>query len=134
MKLTKYQLIKIKVGVAGETVKFTADTDKMYERIDGMFVSLPKDDSHFGSTLELRIADQEILPEGFETKLLACNQSTSPNERYFMFDKDEAIEAHGSHIEGRFTDGGFTNGITFPYQAIIYLKLKNGKPEDVPQK
>jgi hypothetical protein len=134
MKLTKYQLIKIKVNATGESVKFTADTDKQYERIDGMFLSLPKDDSHFGSALELRIADQEILPEGFETKMLACNQSTSPNERFFIFDADEQIEAHGSHIEGRFTDGGFTTGITFPYQAIIYLKLKNGKPDDEPQK
>jgi len=134
MKLTKYQLIKIKVNSAGESVKFTADTDKLYERIDGMFVSLPFDDSHFETTLELRIADQEILPEGFETKLLACNQSTSPNERFFRFDNDEAIEAKGSHIEGRFTDGGFTTGITFPYQAIIYLKLKNGDNNGGPKK
>jgi len=134
MKLTKYQLIKIKVGIAGETVKFSADTDKLYERIDAMFVSLPNDDSHFGSTLELRIADQEILPEGFETKLLACNQSTSPNERFFHFDHDENIEAKGSHIEGRYTDGGFVTGITFPYQAIIYLKLKNGNENNDTQK
>ena len=126
MKLNKYQLIKVKIVAAGDSVKFTADTDKLYERIDGMFVSLPKEDSHFGSTLELRIADQEVLPEGFETKLLACNQSTSPNERFFHFDHEERIEAKGSHIEGRFTDGGFVSGITFPYQAIIYLKLKNG--------
>lgn len=134
MKLTKYQLIKIKVSAAGETVKFAADTDKLYERIDGLLVSLPKDDSHFGSTLELRIADQEIFPDGFETKFLACNQSVSPNEHFFLFDKDEQIEAHGSHIEGRFTDGGFTTGITFPYQAIIYLKLKNNKENDDTQK
>lgn len=130
MKQTKYQMIKIKVEAAGDNMKFSADTDKLYDRIDGLFVSLPKDDSHFGSTLELRIADQEIFPEGFETKLLACNQSTSPNERFFMFDTDERIEAKGSHIEGRFIDGGFASGISFPYHAVIYLKLKNDKEDD----
>lgn len=134
MKLTKYQLIKIKVNAAGESVRFTADTDMLYDRIDGLFVSLPKDDSHFGSTLELRIADQEIFPEGFETKMLACNQATSPNERFHLFDKNEQIEAKGSHIEGRYTDGGFTIGIIFPYQAIIYLKLKNDTSNNGNQK
>jgi hypothetical protein len=46
MRLTKYQLIKIKVSQAGETVKFAADTDKLYESVSGMYVSLPKDASH----------------------------------------------------------------------------------------
>ena len=125
MKLTKYQIIKVKVDAPGQTVKFSAETDKLYQKVQGMYVSIPKDESHFGSTLELRIAEQEVLPEGFETKFLAANQSSSPNERFFMFDKDEMIEARGSHIEGRFVDGGFIAGITFPYTMTIYLKLKN---------
>lgn len=125
MKLTKYQIIKVKVDAPGQTVKFSAETDKLYQKVQGMYVSMPKDESHFGSTLELRIAEQEVLPEGFETKFLAANQSSSPNERFFLFDKDEMIEARGSHIEGRFVDGGFIAGITFPYTMNIYLKLKN---------
>lgn len=125
MKLTKYQIIKVKVDAPGQTVKFSAETDKLYQKVQGMYVSMPKDESHFGSTLELRIAEQEVLPEGFETKFLAASQSSSPNERFFMFDKDETIEAKGSYIEGRFVDGGFITGITFPYTMNIYLKLKN---------
>lgn len=125
MKLTKYQIIKIKVDSAGQTVKFSAETDKLYQRVQGVYVSMPKDTSHFGSSLELRIAEQEVFPEGFETKLLAANQSSSPNERFAMFDKDEVIEAKGSHMEGRFVDGGFDDGSTFPYTMNIYLKLKN---------
>lgn len=125
MKLTKYQIIKVKVDAPGQTVKFSAETDKLYQKVQGMYVSMPKDESHFDSTLELRIAKQEIFPEGFETKLLAASQSSSPNERFFEFDKDEVIEARGSHIEGRFEDGGFAVGITFPYTMNIYLKLKN---------
>jgi len=125
MKLTKYQIIKVKVDSHGQSVKFSAETDKLYQKVQGIYVSLPKDTSHFGSTLELRIAEQEIFPDGFETKLLAANQSSSPNERFVMFDKDEEIEAKGSHLEGRFVDGGFDDGSTFPYTLNIYLKLKN---------
>ncbi|MBI4946681.1 MAG: hypothetical protein HY840_09800 [Bacteroidetes bacterium] len=125
MKLTKYQIIKVKVDSAGQSVKFSAETDKLYQKVQGIYVSLPKDTSHFGSSLELRISEQEIFPEGFETKLLAANQSSSPNERFAMFDKDEVIEAKGSHMEGRFVDGGFDDGSTFPYTMNIYLKLKN---------
>ena len=127
MKLTKYQLIKIRVTNPGDAVKFAADTDLLYERIEGIFVSLPNENSHFGSTFELRVSDQEIFPEGFESKMLACNQAVSPNERFVKFEKDEHIEAKGSKIDGRFIDGGYNTGVTFPYTAVIYLKLKNGK-------
>lgn len=127
MKLSKYQLIKVKVNNAGESVKFSAETDKLYEKVQGIYVSLPKDESHFGSTLELRVAEQEIFPEGFETKLLATSQHVSPGERFFNFDNDEVIEAKGSYVEGRYTDGGYTTGITFPYILNIYLKLKSDK-------
>jgi hypothetical protein len=125
MKLTKYQIIKVKVDNPGQTVKFSAETDKLYMKVKGIYVSMPKDTSHFGSTLELRIAEQEVFPEGFETKLLAASQSSSPNERFAIFDADEVIEARGSQIEGRFVDGGFDDGSTFPYVMNIYLKLKN---------
>ena len=125
MKLTKYQIIKVKVDNSGQTVKFSAETDKLYMKVKGIYASMPKDTSHFGSTLELRIAEQEVFPEGFETKLLAASQSSSPNERFAIFDADEVIEARGSQIEGRFVDGGFDDGSTFPYVMNIYLKLKN---------
>ena len=125
MKLTKYQIIKVKVDNPGQSVKFSAETDKLFEKVQGIYVSTPRDESHFGSSLELRIAEQEVFPDGFESRFLAANQSSSPNERFFMFDKDEVIDAKGSHIEGRFTDGGYITGITFPYVLNIYLKLKN---------
>jgi len=59
--------------------------------------------------------------------LLATDQSSSPNERFLIFENDETVEAAGSLVEGRFTDGGFTDGISFPYTLNIYLKLKNSK-------
>ncbi len=115
----KYQLLKIKVSQSGENIKFSADTDKKYKSIQGIFASLPNtENALFESTLELKIADKEIFPEGFEIKMLTCGQSVSPNDRFYNKINEEAL---GSRIEGRYIDGG--NAPDYPYTAKIYLQL-----------
>jgi len=113
----KYQLIKIKVEESGSIIKFNADTDKKFKSIKGVFASLPdSDNALFGTSLELRIADNEIFPEGFEIKMLSCGQNVAPDDRFYS-KIDE--EAQGSRIEGRYTDGG--NARTYPYVAKLYF-------------
>jgi len=119
MTLIKYQLLKIKVSSQNEIVKFSADTDKKYKKLTGIFASLPYEDAFFGSKLELKVANEEIFPEGFELKLLTCGNNVSPNDRFYT--KLEC-EAQGSRIDGRFSDGG--NADDYPYMAILYLKLE----------
>ncbi len=117
----KYQLLKIKVAENGSSIKFSADTDKKYKSVQGIFASLPDTgNALFGSTLELKIADKEIFPEGFEVKMLSCGNSVSPNDRFYDNINEEA---EGSRIEGRYIDGG--NSSVYPYTAIIYLLLKD---------
>ena len=119
MTAIKYQLLKIKVISAKENVKFSADTDKKYKKLTGLFASLPSNNALFASTLELRVANEEIFPEDFEIKLLTCGDNVAPNERFFT--KLEC-EAMGSRIEGRYVDGG--NSGHYPYVALIYLQLE----------
>ena len=119
MTAIKYQLLKIKVASAKENVKFSADTDKKYKKLTGLFASLPMGEALFASTLELKVANEEIFPEDFEIKLLTCGDNVSPNERFF--EKLEC-EAQGSRIEGRYVDGG--NARTYPYVLLIYLQLE----------
>ena len=119
LKNIKYQLIKIVVPQANDSVKFDADTDKMYKRITGIHGSLPQDASILGSQIELKIADQEIFPEGFEFKLITTNLSVSPNKRFY--DKIDE-EAQGNKINGKFIDGG--NAPAYPYTAKLYLRLE----------
>jgi len=123
MKTTRYQIIKVQIPSSGALVRFNAETDKLYDRVMGMHISLPSQEHHLGSTIELKISEDEIFPEGFETKLLTSDQSTSPNERFSTFDEDDYIQASGSLISGRFSDGG-AQGLSYPYTAIMYLKLK----------
>jgi len=121
MSEIKYQLLKIKVLESGANIKFSADTDKKYKRLTGIFASLPDTgNALFETTLELKVADVEIFPEEFEIKMLSCGQNVSPNDRFYT-QLDE--EAEGSRIEGRYIDGG--NAAAYPYTVKLYLLLKN---------
>jgi hypothetical protein len=119
IKNIKYQLIKIVVDQANASVKFNADTDKMYKLITGIHGSVPKEAAIEKSELELKIADLEVFPEGFEFKLIATNLSVSPNKRFYEQVSEEAL---GNKVEGRFIDGGNAPG--YPYTAKLYLRLE----------
>ncbi len=115
----KFDIIKIPVSEAGQIVKFSADANKMYKWIEGLFVSLPEEKAVPGSTMELKIANEEIFPEDYEVKLLTTGQECAPNERFFDLIHEEAV---GNLIEGRFTDSGKAD--VYPYVAKLYLMLK----------
>ena len=119
MQNIKYQLIKIVVNQAGESVKYNADTDKMFKRITGIYGSLPEDKAVPTSLIELKIADLEIFPEEFEFKLISTNLSVSPNNRFYDQVNEEAA---GNKIEGKFKDGGKADN--YPYTAKLYLRLE----------
>lgn len=125
MNNIKYQLLKVNIPESRAAVKFSADTDNKYQCITGLYVSLPEDEAITASTLELKIANEEIFPEDFEVKMLSCGQEVSPNDRFY-----ERVnhQAEGNTIEGRFTDGG--NAGQYPYTAVIYLRLENFETPD----
>jgi hypothetical protein len=119
MKEIKYQIIKVPISAAGESIKFSADTDKMYKRITGLFASLPEDKAVPGTTLELKISDKEIFPEEYELKMVTTGQNVSPNSRFLGLSE----EAFGNHIEGRLTDSGRAD--SYPFVAKLYLRLED---------
>jgi hypothetical protein len=118
MKEIRYQLVKINVPERGTRVRFSADTDKMYKQITGLYVSVPDEVLH-GSTIELKISDKEIFPEDFEVKMISSSLNVSPNERFY--DKIQE-EASGNRIEGRYNDS--SKAISYPYTALLYVRLE----------
>ncbi|MBU0487423.1 MAG: hypothetical protein KKA07_07665 [Bacteroidetes bacterium] len=116
----KYQIIKVPVIVSGESIRFSADTDKMFKKITGLFASVPDEKAIAGATLELKIADKEIFPEEWEMKMITCGQQVTPNDRFF---NNVQEEAKGNRIDGRFTDGSVA-GVVYPYIAKLYLRLE----------
>ena len=104
MKNHKFQQIRVRVTDFGESVRINAQTDKQYSKIRGMFVSLPDEQLLMGSLLGLRVNNQEVFEDAHEVKLITSGHQVAPNKKFFFF--EEHLEAGGSAIEGKFTDGG----------------------------
>lgn len=124
MRKVKYQMVKVQVNQAGEQVRFNVETDKLYDRVTGLFLFTPYFRYHTGSTIELKIAEEEIFPEGFDTKIIASNMSVSPSQRFYTFENDEEILAKGNVVTGKYSDGGNESGISYPYTMTLILRLK----------
>ena len=104
MKNHKFQQIRVRVTDFGESVRINAQTDKQYSKIRGIFVSLPDEQLLMGSLLGLRVNNQEVFEDAHQIKLITSGHQVAPNQKFFFF--EEHLEAGGSAIEGKFTDGG----------------------------
>jgi hypothetical protein len=104
MKNHKFQQIRVRVSDFGESVRINAQTDKQYARIRGVYVSLPDDLLLSAALLGLRVNNQEVFEDAHEVKLITSGHQVAPNKKFFFF--EEHLEAGGSAIEGKFTDGG----------------------------
>lgn len=138
MKNHKFQQIRVRINTPGESVRITAQTDKQYAKIRAIYVSLPEERLVPGSLLGLKVNNQEVFEDVHEIRLLTSGHQVAPNQKFFFF--EEHLEAAGSSVEGRLTDGGtpinqaFSAGadesflpMGYPYEAKIYLWLTNEK-------
>jgi len=117
MSEIKYQLIKIEIPESEEKVRFSADTDRLYEQVTGIMISMPESDIR--ASLELSINNTELFPEDYETKLLMTTENVAPDDRFYSV----ICEAKGSRIEGKLQDAGKSR--SYPYTALLYLRLEN---------
>ena len=123
MKNHKFQQIRIRINASGESVRFTAETDKIFAIVKAIYVSLPDSRMLVGTSLGLKINGQEVFDDAHEVRLLTCGNQVAPNKKFFHF--EERIEAGGSAVEGRFTDPGTLYNVTYPYDVKVYLWLVN---------
>jgi hypothetical protein len=126
MKNHKFQQIRVRVTDFGESVRINAQTDKQYSKIRGIFVSLPDEQLLMGPLLGLRVNNQEIFEDAHEVKLITSGHQVAPNKKFFFF--EEHLEAGGSAIEGKFTDGGegVFSGNTAKLQLMRERKAQSG--------
>ena len=139
MKNHKFQQIRVNVTKPGDSIRFNAQTDKQYARIRGIYVSIPEERLVPGCLLGLKVNNQDIFEDVHEVKLLTSGNQVAPNKKFFFF--EEHLDAAGSTIEGRFTDGQTQLGVAslaanvetgfssygYPYEVKIYLWLTNEK-------
>jgi hypothetical protein len=126
MKNHKFQQLRVRVSDFGESVRINAQTDKQYSKIRGIFVSLPDEQLLMGSLLGLRVNNQEVFEDAHEVKLITSGHQVAPNKKFFFF--EEHLEAGGSAIEGKFTDGGegVFSGNTAKLQLMRERKTQSG--------
>ena len=134
MKNHKFQQIRVTVTKPGDSIRFNAQTDKQYSRIRGIYVSVPEERFVPGSLLGLKVNNQDIFEDVHEVKLLTSGNQVAPNKKFFFF--EEHLDAAGSTVEGRYTDGQPAlvnvpeNGYSaygYPFEVKIYLWLTNEK-------
>jgi hypothetical protein len=130
MKNHKFQQIRVNVTAPGDILRFNAQTDKQYSRIRGIYVSLPEERFVPGCLLGLKVNNQDVFEDVHEVKLLTSGNQVAPNQKFFFF--EEHLDAAGSTVEGRYTDGqpAAENGNSaygYPYAVKIYLWLTNEK-------
>lgn len=127
-KNPKYQRIEVLIPQAAAIVPFSVDTDKMFDRLTGISISLPEDNAFFGSTIIMKINGEEIFGEGHECKFLGVKtlHDVPPNHLFYSGTKDCPLQerAKGSRVEGKLADGSYP-GVNYPYVANIYLRLEN---------
>jgi len=123
----KYQRITVIIPSKGASTKFSASTDKLYEYVTGVLLSLPYDNSYFGTAIQLKIAGEEIFPEYFEAKILGVSQDVPPDDRFYTGSENNKMmePASGSLIEGMLSDGGADTNVVFPYTAILLMRIEN---------
>jgi hypothetical protein len=134
MKNHKFQQIRVNVTKPGDSIRINAQTDKQYARIRGIYVSIAEERLVPGSLLGLKVNNQEIFEDVHEVKLLTSGNQVAPNQKFFFF--EEFLDAAGSTLEGRYTDGQPAavnipeNGYSaygYPFEVKIYLWLTNDK-------
>jgi hypothetical protein len=75
----------------------------------------------------MKVNGQEVFDDAHEIRLLTCGNQVAPNEKFFLF--EEHLEAAGSSIEGRFTDGANVVENSYPYEAKVYLWLSKSSEQ-----
>src|ERR1044072_3889976 len=102
----KYQPIIITVSEANAQVIVEADTDKLYARCTGIFISVP-DASVISSTLSrFEINGKEIFPDGYEIKMVNTTSDVPVDNRYYELNEP----AKGSRLKTKYNDSGLYSG------------------------
>jgi len=117
-KTNTIESFDLQVDTAGESFKKTFDLDAHTNTVIGVNITSDYDNLMFyRGSLRLSINDLEVLPEGFEAKLLMTGLNVSPNERYLYLNR----ESGNNRIELRYQDTAHTNTNFSPYRVTLYI-------------
>lgn len=123
MKTYKHNIIKerfdLKVTQADQTFKEEFELDKNARIVRGILLTSDHDELlFFRGSQKMQLNDQELFPEGFESRLLMAGLNVSPDERAIDVGN---IESGNGRLEVWFTDTHHPNSRFTPYRVSIYV-------------
>lgn len=98
----KYQKFKLRVGKSGQRIYFRSESEKDFNFIKGIALSVAYEGALYGSTFGFRVDEKEVFDESHEAHLLVFGDDIPPNEQMLFFKKPIPIK--GSKLEGVYTD------------------------------
>jgi len=123
MKTYKHNIIKerfdLKINQSGEVVKGEFELDKNAEIVKGILITSDFEDMlFFRGSQKIQLNDQELFPEGFESKLLMSGLNVAPDNR--AIGVGDILSGNGK-LEVWFKDTNHTGTRFIPYRVSIYV-------------
>ncbi|MBL4862068.1 MAG: hypothetical protein JKY09_03505, partial [Crocinitomicaceae bacterium] len=104
------------------TVKGEFQLDNNAEIVYGLAITSDSEASlYYRGTQKIQINDRELLPEGFESKLLMTGLSVAPNDRMI---KTGIVKTGNGRVEVWFTDLDHPRQRFAPYRVTFYFFSK----------
>ena len=110
----KIQIVKFAVTSANQRLKIDTETEISHKNITGVFATVSNKDALDGSTLQLSVDENEILPKDFELSLVSPTSALSMQEVVYPMTE----LANGSRISGEYNDSGKAS---YPYDVRLYF-------------
>ena len=112
--------VDVKVTAPLQSVKDSVEVDRHVKKIIGIAISSDYDDRlYFRGTQKITIAEKEIYPEGYESKMLMQGLNVPVNERIISL--GEEIDPGNRKVELEYVDSEHPSAAFTPYRVRLYI-------------
>jgi len=110
------------VSSANEAIKISGKTKKDYPLVTGISCYCTDPTAFVGAEFQtpLTINGEEVFPEGFQPKVIACSSSVKANDRFFDITTIGLFKGDDSDFTVILKDKG--TAAVYPYTIDIYIR------------
>ena len=117
---TIIQRFDLQVTEAGQPVTEEFEVEAIADRLLGLLLTSDREDLLFyRGSQEITINNQEICPEGYESKLLMSGLNVSPNERFHEI----SLYVGNRQLDVKYKDTEHSKAPFEPYRVTVYVFL-----------
>jgi hypothetical protein len=110
------------IAQAGERVQPSFELESTITQVDGILLTSDKDDLlYYRGTQGIEINSSEIVPEGYESRLLMSGLNVKPSDRYYPI---TVTNVGNGLVEVDFTDVEDERAPFESYRVSIYLECQ----------